>query len=476
MTLAIKNPRQFLDHVQEKDSGSILWVKRGIYAYFWLLILEGALRKWVVPQLSAPLLLIRDPIVLFIYWQAYRSGKLKSPDFVFVVAIGIIVTFLAAAQIALGVNDFLTALFGLRSYFLHLPLIFIMKQVLTMRDIKKIGRWVLLIAIPMALLVLAQFRSPESSWLNKGAGQGATQIAFAGEHVRASGTFSYVLGIYDFFPVVSAFLLFAVIKGEYPRWIVIPAAFANLITLPAAGSRTLMFMTAIVAAIAIMLHLRTVQDFARLSRAAVVVTVAGLITAQIPIFKEATTSFEERWTSANEVEGGESGVQGVLAARILGPFLRPFQESSDIPWLGMGIGLGSNFAATMKAGTGSMTGGVGDDNDFLLAEDEWPRVFQEFGPLIGCLFMGFRVYLCVVLVSSAYRSFKHKSGSSLGFLLAITAIPIVGSGVMEQATNLGFMVFLAGLSLAASKTYANQKTPLALASIRQMGRSGRVTL
>jgi hypothetical protein len=30
-------------------------------SYFWLLIFEGALRKWVVPGLSDPLLLARDP-------------------------------------------------------------------------------------------------------------------------------------------------------------------------------------------------------------------------------------------------------------------------------------------------------------------------------------------------------------------------------------------------------------------------------
>ncbi len=458
MTHALPYPPQYLHQPPAKDKGPILWVKRGIYAYFWLLILEGALRKWVLPQLSAPLLLVRDPIVLFVYWQAYRSGKLKSSDFVSVAAIGVTITFLAAAQIAMGVNDFLTAIFGLRSYFLHLPLIFVMKQVLTLQDIKKIGRWVLWIAFPMALLVAAQFRAPESSWLNKGAGEGAGQISFAGEHVRASGTFSYILGIADFFPLVTAFLLFAIIAGGFPKLLVAAAAIGNLLALPTAGSRTLMFLTLPVVAIAILLNVKSVRSFARLSKAAAVLVALALITSQTPIFKEASEAFEERWTSANHLEGGESGIRGALAVRILDPFLAPFQESSDVPWLGKGIGLGSNFASKLKNGTGSMTSGVGNDVDFLLSEDEWPRVFQEFGPVLGCLFMGFRVYLCISLVSTAFRSFRN--GSSLALLIAATAVPLLATGVMEQSTNLGFIVFLTGLSLAAAATAAKTSVRL----------------
>ena len=40
------------------------FLKKLFWAYFLLLIFEGALRKWVFPPLSGPLLLIRDPIGL----------------------------------------------------------------------------------------------------------------------------------------------------------------------------------------------------------------------------------------------------------------------------------------------------------------------------------------------------------------------------------------------------------------------------
>src|SRR3984893_17277631 len=47
-------------------------LRRLIWLYFWVLIFEGALRKWIVPSLSHPLLIIRDPLVLLIYLQAGR--------------------------------------------------------------------------------------------------------------------------------------------------------------------------------------------------------------------------------------------------------------------------------------------------------------------------------------------------------------------------------------------------------------------
>jgi hypothetical protein len=425
-------------------NSAILWVKRGIYLYFWLLILEGALRKWVFPQFSASLLIVRDPVVLFVYWQAYRSRKLKSSDLVPVAAVGLAVAFLAAAQMATGTNDLLTALFGVRCYFLHLPLIFVMKQVLTVKDIKKIGIWVLLIALPMAVLMMAQFRAPESSWLNKGAGEGAGQISFTGEHVRASGTFSFVTGSAEFFPLVTVFLFFAIGDSAYPKSIVAAAAIGNVLAIPLAGSRSLLFAIMIVCCTALLTSITNVRAFARLAKSAALLLVAGLLALQTPIFQDSIEAFETRWNDANHVDGGEHGIEGVLESRVLAPLSAPFEAGFQIPLLGRGIGMGSNVAAALRTG----------DRDFLLSEDEWPRVFEEFGLIFGCLFMGFRVWLCFSMVALGLRS--RSRGSNLSLLLAAAAIPLLAAAVMEQPTNLGFMVFASGLCFASATTPAGR--------------------
>src|SRR5712691_7831479 len=54
-------------------SKTIHHLRQLIWLYLWLLIFEGAFRKWIVPQLSGPLLLIRDPVVVLIYLLALRA-------------------------------------------------------------------------------------------------------------------------------------------------------------------------------------------------------------------------------------------------------------------------------------------------------------------------------------------------------------------------------------------------------------------
>jgi len=44
--------------------------------YLVLLIVEGALRKWLLPSLSDPLLLVRDPVAIAICVLGYRSKNL----------------------------------------------------------------------------------------------------------------------------------------------------------------------------------------------------------------------------------------------------------------------------------------------------------------------------------------------------------------------------------------------------------------
>ena len=52
-------------------------IRQLLWIYFWLLIFEGALRKWILPGLSNPLLLVRDPVALLALW--WGSPLLNQP-------------------------------------------------------------------------------------------------------------------------------------------------------------------------------------------------------------------------------------------------------------------------------------------------------------------------------------------------------------------------------------------------------------
>src|SRR5438067_352174 len=122
--------------MSNRSTGSHKTLKRLVWLYFWLLIFEGALRKWVFPQFANPLLIVRDPVVIAIYLMAVRDGVWPRSNFVIcIIGLGV-VTFLGA----LLASQFypLVALFGLRSNFLHLPLIFLLPQIFDHGDVLRV--------------------------------------------------------------------------------------------------------------------------------------------------------------------------------------------------------------------------------------------------------------------------------------------------------------------------------------------------
>ena len=56
------------------NNSQFSFIKKLIWAYFSLLLFEGALRKWFLPGLSQGLLIVRDPIVIWIYYLCYANG------------------------------------------------------------------------------------------------------------------------------------------------------------------------------------------------------------------------------------------------------------------------------------------------------------------------------------------------------------------------------------------------------------------
>src|SRR5207253_2595617 len=107
--------------------------------YFWLLLFEGALRKWALPELSAPLLVIRDPILLLIYYFSLRHGLLyRNLPLICIGTVAVAFIVAGALQFAF-IKDAhpLVTLYGLRTNFFHLPLILIMAIALGEQDVQK---------------------------------------------------------------------------------------------------------------------------------------------------------------------------------------------------------------------------------------------------------------------------------------------------------------------------------------------------
>jgi hypothetical protein len=412
-------------------------LRRMIWLYFWVLIFEGALRKWI-PPLSVPLLVVRDPLVLLIYVQAARCRRLPiNGAMVTYFCLLSLFILLALVQITVGIGGGpLVVAYGLRTDFLHLPLIFVIPQVFSYADVLKLGKWIMILSIPMAGLMVLQYMSPPDSWINAATSADAKQIAFVEGKIRAAGTFSFVTGAAHFYILAAAFVIYALAEkpAVYSRWLVWAALFSVVIVQPASGSRTMVLGCGLIAVGAITFGILNPNRARRIFAMAILIGAAVGALSLTSFFQEAVTSFMTRWDTANAATGG---VQRGLVWRFFGAFLDAFDVLPMAGLFGKGLGMGTGAGSTLMTGA----------SQFLLAENEWPRVVLESGPLLGFSFLAYRVWIAgkTALAAAGEARRQHL----LAWLLAWHACPSLVSEQLSQPTNLGFMVLASGLCLAA---------------------------
>lgn len=344
---------------------------------------------------------------------------------------------LSFAQLIEGISTIPIALYGIRSYALHLPLAVVMAETLSADDIRRYGRCLLLLCIPMTILIVAQFAAPSDSWLNAGAGDGGGQILSARGHVRPAATFSYGVGAQCLVVLTAAFVMDAwMASDKYRAWLLWPATLATVASIPLLGSRTVVFTIATMVSLTLLSGVSNAGRLAGLGKVVAILILAGAVSFQLPFFKDGIETFQQRWQQASDDEGG---IRDVFGKRVLGVFLSGVDSAGNTGWLGHGVGMGSNFAAVLT--TGSST--------FLMAEMEWERVVLEFGPVCGLAFLGLRVVFAIYLCLSACRVLGRKS--PLALLLIPAVVPLVVMTTMEQPSYLGFMTIGAGLCLSAAR-------------------------
>jgi hypothetical protein len=446
------------------ENPTIRNIRRLIWLYFWLLLIEGALRKWVLPQLSNPLLIVRDPVVLLIYFLALRARVFPRNAWVFTLAvIGFLslgVSFIALWPYLSPGRIALVSGFGFRANFLHLPLIFLMPQVLRPEDVKRIGWWSLLLAVPMSLVMVAQFHAAPDALLNRTASGEGEMLTAALGRVRTAGTFSFVVGVVAYFALVTGFLVWAALKrGVYRNWVLFAAAIALLIGIAVSGSRSVVGACAVVvASLLVVLFLRP-SAVNRFGQALLVTVVIGFIVTKTPVFKEGLNVLTTRFSDVAESE--EQSIAVGLLSRVFEGFSESVRVFPDAPFVGYGLGVGTNAGA--KIVTGQTT--------FLLAEGEWARLILESGPVLGLAFVLWRCGAVVHIGLLCLQSVRR--GNLLPLLLFSSSWMPLMNGQFGPPTILGFTVFTTGLALAARNADGQGEVSAAL-PVRSEQTSGRV--
>jgi hypothetical protein len=428
----------YLERSNLSVSSSLLWLKRGIWAYFLLLIFEGALRKWILPGLATPLLIIRDPIAIWLILAAWNRGLFPSNIYLrAIILIGIIGIFTATL---LGHGNLLVALFGARILLLHFPLIFIIGRIFDRDDVIQMGKATIWIALPMVIIIAMQFYSPQSAWINRGVGGDMEGAGFSGAmgYFRPPGTFSFTNGNTAFFSFVAPFIFyFWLDRKTINNLLLVAGTIALLTSIPLSISRALLFQVAICLVFSVIASTRKPENLGRMVLALAGGTVVLALLSQSAFFLTATEAFSARFESANENEGG---LEGVFLDRFLGGLIGALTGTEGLPFFGYGLGKGTNVGSMLLTG----------DTTFLISEGEWGRIIGELGPFMGLGVVLIRLGLTTKIALACYK--KLSQGDLLPWMLLSLGLLSMAQAGWAQPTSLGFFVLIGGLMVASLRS------------------------
>jgi len=374
--------------------------RRSVKAVLILVVLEGALRKWVLPQASQFIYFLKDFVLIGAYLRYFLLSRSQNQIFT---KTPVILTLLGCMAVWGGLQAFnpslgsvVIGLFGIKNYFLYIPLIWLVPQIFeTEEELYQFIRNYLLLLIPVGLLAIAQFFSPPTSPLNIYAwGEEAPGIAVSGlGTVRVTGTFSYLSG-YTTYLLACLCLLLPMLTRPQPRlWQLLTLTEVVLLAITS-------FMTlsrgVILGSILMILGYLGIQALVNFSsffhsvRKIFLPALIGFIVLS-QSFRSAFDSFFTRAAANEDVPG-----------RITDSFIEPIR---NLKLKGLdGYGLGSTFQGNfMLRKTFHLSPG---ELIPVYYESEMGRIALEVGPVGFFLWYGLRLILLYSLFK-VYLKLSH---------------------------------------------------------------------
>lgn len=432
-----------LHYTQSAAEENALWIRRGIYLYFLLVVFEGALRKWVMPGLATPLLVVRDPIAMWIVYKAWKDQMLPANIYLFTAFLVTALSF--CATLIFGHANLFVALYGARIMLIHFPLLFIIGNVFSREDVVKMGRLILWLTIPITIIISMQFFSPQTAWVNIGVGGegGSGFSSGALGYFRPSGVWSFSVGVFHYYSLVACFVIYFWFNAKEVNKLLLLAATVCLVAaIPFSMSRSLLFGTIVTFLFVILAALRNPKHVGKIILLTIAFAVALVFLSNYEFFQKSTEAFTARYEHASDVEGG---TEGVLMDRFLGGLINELNSHKNVSFFGYGLGMGTNVGSMLLSG----------EVAYLISEGEWGRVIGESGPLFGLLTVFIRLAVCLHIAIACYK--KLVKNDLLPWLLLSSCLIIVPQGQYSRPTTLGFAMVIGGLTIAALNSHKDKK-------------------
>jgi hypothetical protein len=423
---------------------AVFWAYRrwreGLVVALVMVVLEGAIRKWLVPGAQDLIYFAKDVLLLGVYagylTERQRTGQAQPMPSALVplILFGLL---LGALQIFNpSLPNPLVGVLGFKAYFFYIPLLWVVPA--AFRDDRELARFLsryIWLAVPIGLLATAQFLSPAGSALNTYAREssaGAISTFGSSTQVRVTGTFSYITG-YSSYLLAIVILVLAVLATT--RWRLrgnlghYAALGLSLLGMLMTGSRGPVFLLVLLLPLYAWLAIaREEGGGGTLGR---ILLGAALLAMLLNVVgAEAIHAFYGRARTASDV-----------GSRFLGPFVHPFQVMDEVGALGLGIGSTHQTAEAVTRGTLPYSWLRG-----LLAEDEPTRVMIELGPFGFLLTYLLRLFLIFLALGQVFR-LRTRFHRAVATSCLLFFLPHLPGGVVFNVTSGVYYWFFAGLLL-----------------------------
>jgi len=364
--------------------------QRSVQAVFFILIFEGALRKWVLPQAAEWIYFLKDLVILGAYINYYfLSGSVKKWFFkntLVNILILLVVAWCSFQAFSPSLGSPLIGVFGIKAYLFYLPLMWMMPSLFQSEsDLYKFLRSHLLLLIPVGILGVAQFFSPSSSPLNIYVAQDVSAVTFAGtDRARITGTFSYIGGYTVYLQVCFALLIpFLTIKQpRLWRYLLICELLLVAVNSCMTGSRGVvmgsgLFLISYLAAQGFTQPVATLRLLQRFLLPAIIVVLVASIW-----FRPALDVYSARAATSDGV-----------SSRVASSFVEPFEFMKYKALDSYGIGATHQAVPALRKVFGLPQG----ERIPTGYESEMGRVTLELGPIGFFLWYGLRASILVAL-------------------------------------------------------------------------------
>jgi hypothetical protein len=409
-----------------------------------IVIFEGAFRKWISSALTNPLVLLRDTMALYGIVLAIKSGLIKSSQVGTQILKLWTYFFLMWGLMQLLINQTSPFIFiiGARFWLLYLWFAYAASMSFTRYDFDFISKTVIFILLLMTPLAVMQSFLPPGAFLNKQVdGDESTVFRVTADIVRTTGTFSFTLGYTTLLALATPFVLALLAPGTKlwnrrwaPKFCLLALGVATIVS----GSRGAIIFFGLLFSIYVLASLMYAKRSKRGATLLVLIGVTALV-ALIPYFFTRSTSASlERFESAAQSENIYDRVQSM--------FLGESGVYKNLPLMGHGIGVGTNFAGAVATG----------NRTFLLAETEAARTILE-GGILGFAFIGLKLFVIVIGMRKSLSILKSSANTLPLLLWTTTSLALLSWSIIGQLTVNALGYLLLGLAIASLRLFSRKQ-------------------